>query len=309
MFTIIITGGTGLIGSSLSKRLAAKGHQIIILSREPRKSADKNISFATWDINAQTIDETAIKSADYIIHLAGAGVAEKRWTEARKKEIVDSRTKSGALLSKTLKEVPNKIQAVISASAIGWYGDDKRLQKHKQAFTEEMPADDSFLGETCKLWEESLQPVKQLGKRLVYLRTGIVLSKDGGALPEFIKPVNFGIAGFLGGGKQVISWIHIEDLCRMFEFAVDQNDVSGIYNAVAPEPVTNKELTLELAGRIRGKFFVSMHVPAFVVKAMVGGMSIEILKSTTVSCEKIKSEGFQFIYPSLATALNNLVKK
>lgn len=309
MSTIIITGGTGLVGSALTTMLTAKGHRVIVLSRKEKTSDSTHLSYAVWDVEKQVIDSRAIASADYIVHLAGAGVADKRWTDSRKKEILESRTKSGALIAKALKEIPNKVKAVISASAIGWYGEDKNLQKHKTAFTEEMPADDSFLGETCKQWEQSLQPVKDLGKRVVYLRTGIVLSNEGGALVEFKKPVNFGIAGFLGSGKQKISWIHIEDLCRMFIYAIENSDLVGPYNAVAPEPVSNKELTLELAARIRGKFFVSMHVPAFIIKIMIGGMSIEVLKSTTVSCEKIKAEGFQFVYPSLESALNDLLKK
>ncbi len=309
MYTIIITGGTGLIGSALTNLLVAKGHQVIILSRKATASTRSSVSYAVWDVEQQTIDAKAIVAADYIVHLAGAGVADKRWTDERKKEILESRTKSGALIVKALKEIPNKIKAVISSSAIGYYGDDTRMSKTKKAFTEEMSADDSFLGDTCKQWEASLLPVQQLGVRLVYIRTGIVLSRNGGALPEFTKPVNMGIAGFLGGGKQVISWIHIDDLCRMFDYAIDHENMTGAYNGVAPEPVSNKELTLELAGRIRGKFFVSMHVPAFVIKAMVGGMSIEILKSTTVSCEKIKAAGFQFVYPSLQSALDELVKK
>lgn len=226
----------------------------------------------------------------------------------QKKEIVESRTQSAALLVKTLQRVPNKVKAVISASAIGWYGKDENRPPKKKAFTEDMRADKEFLGETGRLWEESIAPVKEAGKRLVKLRIGIVLSNDGGALPEFKKSIKFGIAGVLGSGKQVVSWIHIEDLCRMFIYAIENENIEGVYNAVAPIPVRNKELTLLLAQKMRGRFFVHMHVPAFVLKALLGEMSTEVLKSATVSSEKIKAAGFAFIYPSIEYALENLIK-
>lgn len=309
MSTILITGGTGLLGSAMTTMLTAKGHKVIILSRNPKTSKNLNIEYAKWDVKAQTVDSNAIAAADYIVHLAGAGVADKRWTVERKKEILESRTQSSALLVKALQNVPNKIKAVISASAIGYYGADEKRNIKKKAFTEDMGSDKEFLGETCRLWEESIEPIKKDGKRLVKLRIGIVLSNDGGALPEFKKPIQFGIAGVLGSGKQVVSWIHIEDLCRMFLFAIDNQDVEGVYNAVAPTPVTNKELTLLLAEKMKGRFFVHMHVPAFVLKAMLGDMSVEVLKSATVSCEKIRTAGFSFLYPTIETALDDLIKK
>ncbi|MCW3080039.1 TIGR01777 family oxidoreductase [Segetibacter sp.] len=307
MSTILITGGTGLLGSALTRLLVTKGHKVIILSRTQRHSDDKNISYSAWDVKAQTIERKAVEQADYIIHLAGAGVADKRWTADRKKEIVESRTQSSALLVKALQEVPNHVKAVISASAIGYYGDDQKRSAKKPAFTEEMRADTEFLGETCRLWEESIEPVQKEGKRLVKLRIGIVLSNEGGALPEFKKPINFGVAGVLGSGKQVISWIHIEDVCRMFLFAIDNENLKGVYNAVGPAPVRNKDLTILLAEKMKGRFFVHAHVPAFVLKVMLGQMSVEVLKSATVSSEKIRTEGYRFIYPTIETALNNLI--
>ena len=307
MSAILITGGTGLLGSALTKMLKDKGHEIIILTRAKKPSGDDKVRYASWDVKAQTIDEVAVAAADYIIHLAGAGVADKRWTSDRKKEIVESRTQSSALLIKAL-QLPNKVKAVISASAIGWYGLDENRPPKKEAFTEDMQADKEFLGETCRLWEESIEPVIKAGKRLVKLRIGIVLSDDGGALPELKKPVKFGIAGVLGSGKQIVSWIHIEDVCRMFIYAIENDNLECAYNAVAPAPVRNKELTLLLAQKMKGKFFVDMHVPAFVLKTMMGEMSAEVLKSTTVSAEKIRMAGFTFLYPSIEAALDNLIK-
>lgn len=307
MSVILITGGTGLLGTALTKMLKDEGHKIIILTRAKKSSDDDNITYALWDVKAQTIDEAAVSTADYIIHLTGANVADKRWTSDRKKEIIESRTQSSALLVKAL-QLPNKVKAVISASAIGWYGADENRSPKKKTFTEDMRAGKDFLGETCRLWEDSIGPIKEAGKRLVKLRIGIVLSNDGGALPEFKKPLKFGIAGVLGSGKQVISWIHIEDLCRMFIYAMENESMEGAYNAVAPTPVRNKELTILLARKMKGNFFVDMHIPAFVLKTMLGEMSVEVLKSATVSAEKIKAAGFGFLYPEIDTALDNLIK-
>lgn len=308
MPTVLITGGSGLVGKALSKLLVERNYDVIIVGRKlpKEKSSSQNISYATWDIENQTIDEDAIKRADYIVHLAGAGVADKRWSNKRKKEIVESRTKSSALIIKALKEIPNKIKAVVSASAIGWYGPDLLIPNPKP-FVETDSADDSFLGETCRLWEESIEPLTAIGKRLIKLRTGIVLSIDGGALAEFKKPVKLGVAGILGNGKQVLSWIHIDDLCRMYADAIANENVRGVYNAVAPNPVDNKTLTLELAKQMKGKFFVSMHVPTFVLKIMLGELSIEVLKSATVSATKIRNAGFQFLFPTIESALKDLV--
>jgi len=199
----------------------SKGYKVIILTRSAKPSQG-NISYAKWDINKSMIDKTAIEKSDHIIHLAGAGVADKRWTNKRKKEIIDSRVKSSELLIDALKEANNNVQSVVSASAIGWYGSD---QKGK-TFTESDPPNNDFLGETCRLWEQSIEPVKNLGKRLVILRTGIVLSNEGGAFVEFKKPMKAGVAGILGSGKQVISWIHIDDLCRMYIDAIENNNLS-----------------------------------------------------------------------------------
>ncbi len=311
MQNILITGGTGLVGNHLTPMLLAKGYSVTILSRSiANQPSIPNLTYANWNVEKQTIDTAAIKNADYIIHLAGAGVADKRWTTQRKKEIVDSRTQSSALLIKGLQENDNKVKAVVSASAIGWYGADltPALSKGEEAgFTEESPADTEFLGETCRLWEESIEPITQLQKRLVKLRIGIVLSKDGGALKEFIKPIKFGIASILGNGQQIVSWIAIDDLCRMFIHAIENENMEGSFNAVAPNPVTNKQLTLAIAKVIKGKFFIAASVPSFVLKLMLGEMSIEILKSATVNCHKIKKTGFTFLYPSVDTALESML--
>jgi len=301
MPVVLISGGTGLVGTRLSSLLKEKRYEVIILSRE---AGDER---AVWNIREGTIDHDAIAKADYIIHLAGASVAEKRWTEKRKKEIVSSRTESSALLIRALKETSNHVKAFISASAIGWYGPDTENSK-RNGFAESDSSSTDFLGETCKLWEASVDPVTTLGIRLVKLRTGIVLSEEGGALESFKKPVYTGIAPILGNGKQVISWIHIEDLCRMYIYAMENENLEGVYNAVAPSPVSNEKLELAIAKKLKGKFFISMNVPTFILKIILGQMSVEVLKSATVSCAKIKSENFHFIFPSMEAALADVIK-
>ena len=307
MQTVLITGGNGMIGKALTSHLIDKGYKVIVLTRQlpAQKSTLPEIEFALWDTKKQTIDIAAVQKADYIIHLAGAGVVDKKWTATYKKEIQQSRTESSKLLIATLQNNANKIKAVVSASAIGWYGEDVAGEK---PFVETDKPASGFLGETCVLWEQSITPVEALQKRLVKIRIGIVLSNEGGALAEFKKPVKLGVAGILGDGSQVVSWIHIDDLCRLFMYAIENENLSGVYNAVAPVPVTNKALTLELAKKMRGKFFIPLHVPAFILKIMLGDRSIEVLKSTTVSDAKIKQAGFTFLFPTVDVALGQLCK-
>lgn len=310
MPVVLITGGTGLIGKNLTSHLTSKGYEVIIVSRKPtHASDDPKISFANWNVEEQKIDSDAIAKADYIINLAGAGVMEKKWSENYKKEIIESRTRSGELLINALQKNTNNVKAFISASAIGWYGGDTKALLHKNGFIETDPADKNFLGETCRLWEESIEPVTKLNKRLVKLRTGIVLSNDGGAFTEFKRSLRFGIAAILGSGKQMISWIHIDDLCRMYIYAIENENLSENYNAVAPSPVNNKTLILKLAKKMRGQFYIPIHIPQFLLKLILGQRSIEILKSATVSCEKVKATGFTFLYPSIDAALKELSKK
>jgi uncharacterized protein (TIGR01777 family) len=306
MPTVIITGGTGLVGKAIGQALLEKGYSVIIFTRgNTNRPATGNLSYANWNPEQQTIDKAAIARADYIIHLAGAGVADKRWTAKRKQEIIDSRIMSSKLIVDSLKNIPNKVKAVVSASAIGWYGPDPVIPNPK-SFDEKCPAYEDFLGSTCKQWEESIKPVTQFGKRLVKLRIGIVLSNKGGALKEFLKPLKFGIAAILGSGKQIISWIHMDDLVEMFITAIENEKMNGAYNAVAPYPVSNKELTLELAKMKKGKFFTSLHVPSFILKLVLGELSTEVLKSATVSSSKIQMEGFSFRFPLIKDALENL---
>ena len=309
MAVVLITGGTGLIGSNLTRRLIERNHEVIVLSRDRSKNTEnQKMQYAYWNIGKQVIDKSAFMKADHIVHLAGAGVMDERWTESYKKEIVESRTETSKLLIKYLKETNHHVTSFVSASAIGYYGDDTKMM-NDGGFVESDPPDKSFLGDTSVKWEKSVDPVKDLGIRLCKLRTGIVLGNDGGAYPEFKQPVKFGIAAILSSGKQMVSWIHIDDLCSIYMDCIFLEKMHETYNAVAPFPVTNKELTITIAEAIRSKFYIPVHVPEFVLKLMLGQKSIEILKSATVSAGKILETAFRFEYPTIDLAIADLTGK
>ena len=308
MAIVLISGGTGMIGSHLSQHLIERGYEVIILTRDKNKSSQNpHIFYSYWNVEKSIIDVDVVRKADHIIHLAGAGVMDKKWTEAYKKVILSSRTKSAELIITCLKDHDHHVKSFVSASAIGWYGEDEKKLKNKKEFIETDLATDDFLGKTTLLWEASTDPVTSLGIRLIKLRTGIVLSNDGGVLKEYKMPLRFGVAPVLGNGKQTVSWIHIDDLCRMYCEAIENIYLNGSYNAVAPHPVPQKILILSLAEKLRNNFFIAVYVPAFLLKLRFGKRSIEILKSATVSSKKITSAGFTFLYPTVDAALNELV--
>ena len=307
METVLITGGTGMIGKALTQALIERGFNVIILTRNPNdkpKTKNDKLSYAAWDINKQTLDKEAFAKADYIIHLAGANFADKRWNEKVKKEIVTSRVDSAKLIIESLKAISNKVKTVISASGISWYGADDK--KGTKPFSESDPGTDDFMAETCKQWEAAIEPASFLGKRLIKFRIGPVLSTYGGAYVEFKNPTRFGLAGIIGSGKQIVSWIHIDDLVRAILFAMENEKMEGVYNAVAPNPASNKELILKIAEKNRGKAFITVHAPSFALKIVFGEMINEILKSTTVSSAKLQQEGFIFQYPDLKSAISQL---
>lgn len=304
MQTILITGGTGLVGRALANALVERGNSVIVLTRKiPEIKAATGIRYALWDTRKNFIDPAALVDTTAVIHLAGAGVVDKKWTPGYREEILKSRVDSAALIIRSLKTLPHKVHTLISSSAIGFYGVDK---SPVQPFTEEDPSATDFLGETCRLWEESVEPVKQMNIRLVKFRIGVVLAAEGGALKEFIRPLRFRLAAALGNGTQVVSWIHITDLCRLFIYALEKESLGGTFNAVAPLPVSNKQLVVTLAKKIWKKGFILCAVPAFFIRLMLGKRSIVVLKSATASCEKINREGFTFQYPDIDTALSDL---
>jgi uncharacterized protein (TIGR01777 family) len=305
MQTVLITGGTGMIGQALAKQFLATGYEVIILSRSPKRSSRLHLSYAKWDMEKGEIDLDALAKANSIVHLAGEGVADKRWSVKRKQAIVESRVQSGNLLVKVLSENKHQVKTFIAASAIGWYGPDTAASL-ESGFVETNTPDNSYLGNTCQLWEQSTAAVASMGIRLVTLRIGIVFNKKGGALAEFLKPAKFALAAILGNGKQIVSWIHQQDLNRLMLFALEQEQVVGVYNAVAPDPVNNAILTKAIASRFH-TWAIPFHVPSFILKVMLGEMSVEVLKSAKVSASKILAAGFKFDYASMDEALDDLL--
>ena len=300
MATILITGGTGLVGRFLCKKLKDKGYSVAILGRTSQKVAE--ITTYTWDIEKNEIEKEAIEKANYIIHLTGANISESRWTAKRKKLIIDSRVKSAQLIFEKLKENTNHVKAFISASAIGYYG---TISTDKIFSETDVPAND-FLGETCRQWEQSADRFEQLGIRVVKIRTGVVLAKQGGALAKMITPIKLGIGSAIGNGRQYLPWVHIEDLCDIYIKAIEDTQMNGAYNAVAPDYKTNRDFTETLAHVLRKPFWFP-NIPAIVMKIIFGKMSAMLLKGSRVSSEKIKNAGYKFKFAKLERALVNLL--
>lgn len=293
MKNILITGGSGLVGKAITRILEKNGYQVAWLSR----GLQQKKSFL-WDVEKQKIDQSAIEWSDAIIHLAGTGVAEKRWTSERKKDILKSRTESTRLLCEAIQKANKKPEAFISASAVGFYGFDTG----DTLKTEDAQPGNDFLAEVVVAWEAEVEKIEALGVRTAILRIGIVLDKTGGALGEMLKPP---VAAPLGSGEQWMSWIHIQDLARLFVFALENPDMKGKYNAVAPNPAKNKELTRE-AAKAKGKVFLGLGVPDFVLKLILGEMAAMVLGGNRVSAEKTLETNFQFEFPSLDLALKDL---
>jgi len=295
---VLISGGTGLIGTRLAEMLIDAGYEVALLSREAHAERFRRFH---WDPRHDDIDEHAIPYADYVINLAGASVSDGKWTDERKKEIIDSRLQGTNLLARTLARDNHRVQTFLSASAIGIYGD-----QGSTTVDENTPADpDDFLADVARQWEVAAQRVQMLGIRTVIIRIGIVLSADGGALPAIAKPTKLGAGAPLGSGKQYMSWVHIDDLCRLFIQAMEESEWRGVYNGVAPNPVTNREFTETLA-EVLHRPLVLPKVPAFGLKLLMGEMSEIVLASQRVSADKVLQHGFQFEYPHLQEALEEI---
>jgi uncharacterized protein (TIGR01777 family) len=302
MENVIITGGTGLIGRHLCKKLKEKGYNVALLSRKSIPESDIPVYY--WNPQKNEIDQEAIKSADYIIHLAGAGIGDKRWTKKRRQLITDSRIKTGELLYNKVHETGIKLKAYISASGIGYYG----AITSDKIFTETDQPSKDFLGEICRQWEQGADRFEESGIRTVKIRTGIVLTKKGGALARMITPVRMGIGSALGNGKQYQPWIHIDDICNIYIKAIEDKSLKGAYNAVAPEYVTNREFMRTLAKVLEKPFFFPA-VPSFAMKILFGKMSGILLNGSRVSADKIILAGYNFVFPDLENALKNLFQK
>ncbi len=298
---ILVTGGTGFIGRYLTAALLEKGHEVSLLSRKPGK--DPRIKTYLWDVNKGYIDEHCLDGIDLIIHLAGAGIADEKWTEARKKELIDSRTNSIGLIYQLIKTKPNSVKRIISASAIGYYGSraDEILTESSQ------PGKDGFMPECCIAWENAIDEGKALGLSIIKFRTGVVLDKSSGALPQMALPVKLFAGAPLGAGDQWIPWIHWNDALDMYLFALEHEDMQGVYNMVAPNPVTNKQLTKAIAKQLHRPVW-PVGVPKFLLNLILGEMSVIVLGSTRVSASAIEAAGFVFKYPGLTDALASIYK-
>lgn len=298
---ILITGATGLIGTELVALLLQNGVTVHYLTTSKKKIESKpNYHGFYWNPNQGIIDENALMGVDSIIHLAGATIS-KRWTPKYKQEIIESRILSSNVLYKALKEHPHSVKQLISASAIGIYPDS--LTK---IYTEENnEVDESFLGKVVMKWEESVNKFKSLNIKVAKIRTGLVLTNKGGALPEMEKPIKMGIGSPFGSGKQIQSWIHIHDLVELYLFAVE-HELDGAYNAVASNPVTNKKLTQEIAAVLKKPLFMP-NIPKFLMSLVLGEMHTILFASQNVSNKKIESKGFKFKYSQVDKALMNLL--
>jgi uncharacterized protein len=301
MQTVLIAGGSGLVGSRLSNILRGNGYNVIWLSRKGNINAD----FPTyaWDIQKGYIDEKAIQQADYVVNLAGSGIADKRWSAARKKDIIDSRVQSTLLLKQYLLKTPNKVKAYISASAIGFYGD-----RGNDMMTETSKEGSGFLAESTLAWENAVKEIAATSIRTVTLRIGIVMSSLGGALEKILISFMFRTGVYFGNGEQWYSWIHIDDMCHIFKWAIENERAQGVYNGVSPNPLTNYDLTKGIA-TAKGGGYLMIPTPAFTLRLAMGEMADVVLSGTKVSSQKIENQGFKFAFPDFVPAIQDILER
>ncbi|SDI63542.1 hypothetical protein SAMN05421846_1117 [Chryseobacterium taeanense] len=297
---VLITGASGLIARELSEILK-KNYIVRFLTREKKHENEFE-----WNINEKTIDEKAFEGISHIIHLAGANISEKRWTDERKKELISSRVDSADLLLQTLRKKNIRLKSFISASGINYYG----TKTTDKIFNENDAPGNDFLSEVVVLWERAADQFKEqhLAERVVKIRTAVVLSDKEGALKKMLPTIKMGIGSALGSGKQYMPWIHIKDICSIYEFALQNSSVDGAFNAVAPQHTTNKNLTEKIAGVLDKPLFMP-NVPAFVLKFIFGELADALLEGSRASADKIQKAGFHFEFPDLKIALENLLKK
>ncbi|MGV0979586.1 TIGR01777 family oxidoreductase [Empedobacter falsenii] len=294
---ILLTGGSGLIGSELTKILIENGHQVRILTRE------KQIEHPFYHWDKDTIDEKVFENLDGIIHLAGSLIA-KRWTNSYKKEIFSSRVDTANLLFEYVKKLNINLKFFISASGTAYYG---QITSNK-IFKEFDEPNIDFLGKVCVAWENAAYQFEKIGARVVCLRTSLVLSKNGEGFKLLKKPIQLGVGANLGDGKQWMPWIHITDLIQMYAEAVDNDKIKGSYNASSPQYINHSEFNHTLARKMNKPFFIP-NIPAFVMKLALGEMSSLVLNGSRIDATKIQETGFEFQYSTLEKALEELIEK
>ncbi len=294
---VLITGATGLIGTELAKLFLAKDHSVHYLTTSKAKIEEEtNYVGFYWNPQLGKIDESCIYGVDVIIHLAGANIA-KRWTNTYKQEIIESRTLAAELLYNLIRKTPNQVKQFISSSGTAIYPES--FDKVYDETTIE--TEDSFLSHVVKKWEESADRLHVLGLKVCKIRTGLVLSKSGGALPKMVKPIKLGFGATMGSGKQIQSWIHINDLVRLYYLAAEKQ-FEGVYNAVSPHPVSNAELTKVIADILKKPLFLP-HIPEFAMKLLLGEMAYLLFSSKNLSSQKIEDLGFQFQFSEIKSAI------
>lgn len=296
---ILITGGTGLLGKVLSEELVEKGHTVSLLSRNPDKVEKYKAYY--WNVKKQEIDEKCIDGIDIVIHLAGAGIADEKWTEERKKTIIDSRTKSIQLIYDLLKKKNSKVEAVISASAVGFYGD-----RGNEILTEQSESGSGFLSETCVAWENAVDCGSNVSQRIVKFRIGLPMTEEGGVLKPFKLMANTFSAMKFGDGQQWVPWIHVDDLVGMFAMAVENEEIKGVFNASAPTPVRNQEFVKDLAKTLKKPFW-PFFVPKFALKLAMGERDELVLMSNRTDSTKIQNAGYHFKYTDLKKAFKDIL--
>ncbi len=297
---VLITGGRGLIGRYLTSQLLSEGYNVSHLSRQSNQFG--KVRVYRWDPGKGILDPVVFEGVDYIIHLAGANLGTKRWTDARKAEIKSSRIESSKLIHKVITENNIPVKAFISASAVGYYG----AVTKDGIFTEDDPAANDFTGSVCQLWEESADLFSKAGIRTVKIRTAMVLEKYDSGLSRLLKPASYGVFPILGSGKQFMPWIHINDLCNVYLKAIRDDNMKGPYNAVSPSFTTHSEFMRVLA-RTMNKPFFHPPVPAFILRAAMGEMADIILKGSKISSAKLTATGYTFKFPGLTEALENIL--
>lgn len=302
MATILITGGTGLIGKALSKTLAKQGHHVRILSRTPQAGA--KVPEFYWNVEKQEIDEKAFEGVGHIVHLAGIGVADKRWTKKRKQEIIDSRVDSMRLITDTVKKKAVRLESFIGASAIGIYG----MLSSEKLFSEDDRGPEDFLWKTCELWERSYDEIKTLSDKTCILRIGVVLSEKGGALKRLLPIFNAGLGSPIGNGKQYMPWIHLDDMVTVIVESLFNPAFEGVYNAVATEHITNAYFSGSLARALSKPYFMPA-IPAFAMKLLYGEMANVLLLGSRAGNQRLLATGFRFRFPELKPALEAIVKE
>lgn len=295
---ILLTGASGVIGKQLTLLLLNKGYTVSHLSRKP--ASGQHIKTYVWDVPKGIIDPVCVDGVDIIIHLAGAGVAEKRWTDARKKELEDSRIKSIQLIYSLLKTEKHQVKKIISASATGYYGN-----RGDEWLTEGSQPGNDFLAQLCIRWEKAADEGEALGLKVLKFRTGIVLNKEGGALPQLATPIKLGAGAPLGTGKQYMPWIHHQDVIDLYLYGVAHDGLTGVYNMTAPNPVTNAQLTRAVAKQLKRPLWLP-NVPAFLLKILFGEMGVIVLGGARVSPAKIEQAGFKFKYPDIEGAVKEI---